>query len=98
MTDAPDDMPPLQELAFELKVHIGRDASFNNDFAVFIARCGNAASTRQLTLSLEFCRAATGRLEKLYQLISTLSGVEAEVMALYAAARAARDRGPSAAA
>lgn len=86
MTERAPEFTPLTDLAFELKLAIGRDVQFNQDFETFIARLPDSARTSTLKLSLDYCRAHTQKLSELYALMSALSPFERQVRALAARA------------
>ena len=83
---------PLSELAFELRLFIGREVNWNNEFERFIAGCrpgrldfeGRPVSVASLELSLAECRKQTERLAEIYHLVSALAAHEAEAQALLA--------------
>lgn len=85
----------IRELAFELRLAIGRDVGFNADFEAFIARLPDEVDRGSLNLTLEYCRGATERLAELYRLLRALAPFEQEVRAI--AGRAEADSGDAAA-
>ena len=82
MTKAASAATPLNELAFELKLAIGRDVAFNQEFESFIARLRDQTQTSALKVSLEYCRASTRKLSELYALLAALAPYEQALRAL----------------
>lgn len=100
MSNLPTNLPntPFRDLALELRLFVGRDFKFTQDFEEYIARLPAEHDRTSLTLSLDGCRRSTERLAELYRIISAFSAHETEIRALHAQLQAELKRGPPAAA